>query len=115
MPKTLKSKRLKGLVKNEANLKNLVRIWKHIKRENRVKFKLFNDIIYSSFKIWEASVIYVNGPLLKEEAMNIKQSLSLPELEGFKDRLDKWKISHSIKEKQISGGSLGVSESTVAS
>ena len=47
--------------------------------------------------------------------MNIKQSLSLPELEGFKDWLDKEKLSHSIKEKQISGGSLGVSESTVDS
>ena len=50
--------------------------------------------------------------------MCIKQSLSLPELDGFKASevwLDKWKLSHDIKEKQIAGKSLGVSETTVES
>ena len=54
----------------------------------------------------ESSGIYVSGPLLKEQAMSIKQSLNLPELDGFKVSegwLDKWKLSHGIKEKQISG------------
>ena len=39
--------------------------------------------------------------------------LSLPELDGFKvpeGWLYKWKLSHGIKEKQISGESLDVSE-----
>ena len=97
-------------MKNEANFR-----YEFGNIKNISNYKPINDIIYSWFKTWEPSVIYVNGPLLKEEAMNIKQSLSLPELEGFKDWLDKEKLSHSIKEKQISGGSLGVSESTVAS
>ena len=64
------------------------------------------------------SGIFVSWPLPKEEAMNIKQSSSLPELDGFKASdswLDKWKLSHSIKEKQISGESLGVSETTFES
>ena len=50
--------------------------------------------------------------------MNIKQTLSLPELDGFKASegwLDKWKLSHGMKEKQIAGESLGVSETTVES
>ena len=50
--------------------------------------------------------------------MNIKQSLSLPELDCFKGLegwLDKWKLSHGVKEKQISGESLGVSENAVKS
>ena len=43
--------------------------------------------------------------------MSIKQSLNLPELHRFKASegwLDKWKLSHGIKEKQISGESLDV-------
>ena len=50
--------------------------------------------------------------------MNIRQSLSLPELDGFQASegwLDKWKLSHGIKEKQISRESFGVSETTVES
>ena len=50
--------------------------------------------------------------------MNIKQSSSLPELVGFKmseSWLDKWKLSHGIKEKQISGESLCIFETTVES
>ena len=47
--------------------------------------------------------------------MNVKQ-LRLPELNGFK-ALEGWlrKLSLGIKEKQISGESLGVSETTVES
>ena len=50
--------------------------------------------------------------------MNIKQSLNRPELDGFKVSegwLDKWKLSHGIKEKQISGESLNVSKTTIES
>ena len=66
----------------------------------------------------EASGIYINGPLLKMEAMCIKQPLSLSELDGFKSSegwLDKWKLSHGMREKQIAGKFLGVSETTVES
>ena len=66
-------------MKNEANLREECKNFqgkgfKHIKREN----------LYSWFKKGEKSGIYVSGPLLKEEAMNIAQSLSLPKLDGFK-------------------------------
>ena len=92
--------------------------FKHINRGSHQKFKAINEILYSWFKKCEASGIYVNGPLLKEEAMNIKQSLNRPELDGFKASegwLDKWKLSHGIKEKQISGESLDVSKTTIES
>ena len=112
-----------NVVKNEAKLREEYQNFqgkgfKHIKRENHQKFKPINDILYSWFKKCESSGIYVNGPLLKEEAMNIKQSLNLSELDGFKASegwLDKWKLSHGIKEKQISGESLDVSQTTVES
>ena len=92
--------------------------FKHIKRRDHQKFKHINDILYSWFKKCEASGISEKGALIKEEAMNIRQSLSLPELDGFKASegwLDKWKFSHGIKEKQISRESFGVSETTVES
>ena len=72
--------------------------------------------LYSWFQKCEASDIYLNEPLLKEEAMNIKQSLNRPELDGFKVSegwLDKWKLSHGIKEKQIPGQPLDVSKTTI--
>lgn len=92
--------------------------FKHISRENHQKFKPINEILHSWFRKCESSGIYVNGPLLKEEAMNIKQSLNRPELDDFKASegwLDKWKLSHGIKEKQISGESLDVSTTTIES
>ena len=95
----------------EKNLKIFkAKVFKHIKRKNHQKFKTINDILYSWFKRCEASGIYVNGPLLEQEAINIKQFLSVRELDVFKaleDWLDKWKLSHGIKEKQISGEPLG--------
>ena len=112
-----------NVVKNEAKLREEYenfqgKSFNHIKRENHQKFKPINDILYSWFKKCESSGIYVNGPLLKEEAMSIKQSLNLPELDGFEASegwFDKWKLSHDIKEKQISGKSLDVSQTTVES
>ena len=92
--------------------------FKNINRRSHQKFKAINDILYSWFKKCEASGIYLNGPLLKEEAMNIKQSSNRPELDGFKASegwLHKWKLSHGIKEKQISGESLDVSKTTIES
>ena len=70
--------------------------FEHIKREITI-----NEILYFWFKKCEASRIYVNGTLFKKEAMYIKQSLNLPELDGFKtseDWLDRWKLSHGIKK-----------------
>ena len=58
--------------------------FKNINRRSHQKFKAINDILYSWFKKCEASGIYLNGPLLKEEAMNIKQFLNRPELDDFK-------------------------------
>ena len=93
LPKSLKSERLKhpmlGRMK-QSLVKNFQgKGFKHIKRDNHQKFKPINDILYSWFKKCEASGIYVNRPLLKEEAMKINQSLSLPELDGFK-ALEGW-------------------------
>ena len=78
-----------NVVKNETKLREEFgnfqdKGFKQNKRENHQKLKPMNDILYSWFKKCKPSGIYVNGPLLKEETMNIKQSSSPPELDGFK-------------------------------
>ena len=63
------------------------------------KFKAINDILYSWFKKCDASGFYLNGPPLKEEAMDIKQSLNRPGLDCFKASegwLDQWKSLVSL-------------------
>ena len=55
-----------------------------MKRENHQRYKAINEIIYSWYKKCEASGIYVTGPMLKEEAMNIKATLGKPELDDFR-------------------------------
>ena len=72
-----------NVVKNEAKLREEYanfqgKGFKHIQRENHQKFKPINDILYYWFKKCESFGICVNGPLLKEEVMSIKQSLNLP-------------------------------------
>ena len=50
--------------------------------------------------------------------MNIKQSLNHLELDGFKVSegwLDKWKLSHGIKKKQIFCESLDAFTTTIES
>ena len=60
----------------------------------------------------------MSGSLLKEEAINIKDLLNNPDLNDLKASegwLDKWQLSHGIREKQISGKSFDLSEVTVGS
>ena len=85
--------------------------FKQINKGIHQKFKAINDILYSWFKNCEASGIYLNGPLLKQ-SLNRQQSDGFNVWEGW---LDKWKLSHDIKEKQISGESLKVSKTTIES
>ena len=62
--------------------------------------------------------LYVTGPILKGEAMNIKATPGKPELDDFRASegwLQKRKLTHGIREKQISGESMDVSETTVES
>ena len=92
--------------------------FKHINRTSHQKYKPINEILYTWYKKCESSGIYVNGPLLVEEAMNIKESPNRPELASFTASngwLEKWKLSYDIKEKQISGESLDVPITTIES
>ena len=92
--------------------------YKHTLRGNHLNFKSINDMLYSWYKKCETSSIYVIGSILKEKSMNIKSLLNQSVLENFRASdgwLDKWKLNHGIREKQISEEFLGVLETTVES
>ena len=76
-----------NVIKNEASLRaeyENFQGFKHLKRQNHQKYKAINTILYKLFKKCKASGIYVSGSLLKEEAINIKDLLNNPDLNGFK-------------------------------
>ena len=68
------------------------------------KYKLINDILYDWYQKCCSSGLYLNGPLLKEEAMEIKEQLQDSEFDGFVASdgwLDKWKASYAIKRGEL--------------
>ena len=71
--------------------------------------------MYNWFKKCEASTIYVSRPLLKEEAMNIKDLLNTPDINDSEVWLSKLNLSYDMREKQTSDESSYVSELTVGS
>ena len=89
---------------------------KHFQRQNHQKYKAINDIVYPWFKKWGSSGIFVNGSLIKEEEINIKEGLNRGALNDFKASdgwLEKWEFGYGIHEKQICGESFYVSDTTV--
>ena len=61
---------------------------------------------------------YPRGPLLKEEAMEIKIQLQNRDLDGFVASdgwLEKWKATYAIQEKRIVGEGGDVPEKTMLS
>ena len=92
--------------------------YKYTQHGNYQKFKAINQILYSWCKKCEVLDLYVTGPFLKDEAMDIKSSLNQSVLEDVRASdgwLYKWELIHGIREKQISGASLGVPETKVKS
>ena len=88
------------------------------KRSGPGKYKVINDILYEWYQKCCSSNFYPNGPLLKEEAMEIKNQLQNSDLDGFVASdgwLEKRKATYAIKEKRIVGEGGDVSEETVSS
>ena len=88
------------------------------KRSRPGKYKVINDILYEWYQKCCSSNFYPNGPLLKEEAMEIKNQLQNSDFDGFvvsDGWLEKWKATYAIKEKRIVGEERDVPEETVSS
>ena len=88
------------------------------KRNRPGKYKVINDILYEWYQKCCSSNFYPNGPLLKEEAMKIKNQLQNSDFDGLVASdgwLEKWKATYAIKEKRIVGEEGGVPEETMSS
>ena len=72
------------------------------KRSRQGKYKVINDMLHEWYQKCCSSNSYPNGPLLKDEAMKIKNQLQNSDLDGFvasNGWLEKWKATYAIKEK----------------
>lgn len=90
-----------NVVKNKAcartEYKNLHgKDFKNLKRENHQKYKAINTICYNWFKKYKTSKIYVSRPLLKGEAMHIKDLNSLNDFKASEGLLNKWKVGYGM-------------------
>ena len=82
------------------------------------KYQKINDISYFWCQRCCALNIYPNGPMLKEEAMAIKESLQDSSLDQFRASngwLDTWKSAYAIQERRIVGEAGDVVEETITS
>ena len=88
------------------------------KRNRHGKYHKINEILFEWCKRCCASNIYLNGLMLKEEAMAIKEQLQNSDFDDF-SALDGWlncrKTTYSIKEHRIVGKAGDVSTETVSS
>ena len=82
------------------------------------KCKVVSDILYEWYQKCCSSNFYLNDPLLKEEAMEIKNQLQNSDLDGFVASdgwPEKWKATRAIKGKRVVGEGVDVPEETVSS
>ena len=88
------------------------------KRNCPAKYRKMYEILHEWYQRCNASNIYSNGPMLKEEAKTIKERLQDCSLDGFTTLdgwLDRWKTAYAIKERRLVGEAGDVSEKTITS
>ena len=107
-----------NIIKNEASIRKEYEEFKgDLKRKRKGQFNDINEILYEWFKKCCAANIYPDGPMLKEEAMEIKKCLDKVEFKNFTASngwLEKWKISYGVRERKVNGEAGEVAEYTVS-
>ena len=85
-----------NIIKNEASIRKEYKEFKgNLKRKRKGQFNSINRILYEWFKKCCAANISPDGPMLKEEAMEVKKCLDKVEFKNFtasSSWLEKWKI-----------------------
>ena len=96
-----------NIIKNEASIRKEYEEFKgDLKRKRKVPFNDINEILYEWFKICCATNNCPDGPMLKEEAVQIKKCLDKVEFKNFTASngwLEKWKISYGARERKVNG------------
>ena len=103
-----------NIIKNEGSIR---KEYEDLKRKRKGQFNDINEILYEWFKKCCAENIYPDGPIFKEEAMEIKKRLDKVEFKNFTASngwLEKWKISYGVRESKVNGEAGEVAEYTVS-
>ena len=107
-----------NIIKNEASIcKEYEEFKGDLKRKRKGQFNDINEILYDRFKKCFAANIYPDGPMMIEEAMEIKNCLDKVEFKNFTTSngwLEKWKISYGVRERKVNGEAGEVAEYTVS-
>ena len=105
LQKYLKSEKTAAanILKEEKSIRSQHELFHEMsKKLNRSgKYQKINDILYLWYQTFCALNIYPNGPMLKDEAMAIKESLQDGSLDQFcasDGWLDMWKSAYTIKK-----------------
>ena len=95
-----------NILKNEKKIREQYKLFheKFRKRNRPGKYQLINAILYEWYQKCCACNIYPNGPMLKEEALKIKEKLQNNTLDSFialEGWLNKWKAAYAAKESWL--------------
>ena len=80
------------------NKKMLREQYKHFHDKTPGKYKVINDILYEWYQKCCSSNFYPNGPLLTEEAMEIKNQLQNSDLDGLLLQMDGLKSGKQVMQ-----------------
>ena len=107
-----------NIIKNEASIGKEYEDFKgDLKRNRKGQFTDINEILYEWFKKSCAANIYSDGPMLKEEDMEINKCSGKVKFKNFTASngwLEKWKISNDVRERKVNGEAGEVAEYTVS-
>ena len=107
-----------NIMKNEASIRKECEEFKcDLKRKRKGQFNDIKEILYEWFKKCCAANIDPDGPMLKEETMEIKKCVDKVEFENFTTSngwLEKWKSSYGIRERKVNDEAREVAEYTVS-
>ena len=80
------------------------------------KYHVIYEILYNWYGKCTSANVYLDEPLLQEEAKEIKRRLDKEEFSGFTASngwLDSWKQTYGVREKRLHGEADEVSTTTI--
>ena len=93
------------ILKDRKNLQKDFKFFKgNYKKHPHGKYHVINESLYNWYGKCASANIYPDGPLLQEEAMEIKRRLDKEEFAGFTASngwLDSWKQTYRVREKRL--------------
>ena len=97
-----------NILKDSKNLRRDHEFFKgSYKKRRHGKYHLINEILYTWYGKCASATIYVDGSLLREVAMEIKEKLNKEELNDFNATngwLESWEKKHmAIREMRLCG------------